>query len=109
MVIWLDFVEGVDSYKEQYEAFVKEGKPYSYISAASVRSGINGDAIIEGGFTNESAKELADLINSGSLPVKMTELYSNVVSAELGVDAYNKTVFAGAIGYFCVVIFMILM
>lgn len=107
MVIWLDFNEETDSYKEQYEAYVTEGKPYAYISAASVNSGINGDAIIQGHFTQAEAKELADLINSGSLPVKMTELYSNVVSAELGVDAFNKTVFAGIIGYLCVLIFMI--
>lgn len=108
MVIWLDFEEGVDSYQEQYQAFITEGKPYAYISAASVNSGINGDAIISGHFTAEEAKELADLISSGSLPVKMTELYSNVVSAELGVDAYNKTVFAGAIGYVAVIAFMVL-
>ena len=107
MIIWLDYDESVDSYKEQFEAFVKEGKPYSYISAASVKSGINGDAIISGNFTQAEAKELADLINSGSLPVKMTELYSNVVSAELGVDAFTKTVFAGSMGYLAVLIFMI--
>ena len=107
MIIWLDYDESVDSYKEQFEAYVKEGKPYSYISAASVNSGINGDAIISGNFTQAEAKELADLINSGSLPVKMTELYSNVVSAELGVDAFTKTVFAGSMGYLAVLIFMI--
>ena len=106
IVTWLDFAEGVDSYKAEQEKNAK-GEAPSYISAASVTSGINGDAIISGNFTQESAKELADLINSGSLPVKMTELYSNVVSAELGVGAYEKTMFAGAIGYLCVVIFMI--
>ncbi len=107
MVIWLDYDESVDSYKDQYAAYVSEGKAYSYISAASVNSGINGDAIIKGNFTQAEAKELADLINSGSLPVKMTELYSNVVSAELGENAFEKTVFAAIIGYIAVVLFMI--
>lgn len=106
IVTWLDFEEGVDSYEAEREKELRGENP-AYISAASVTSGINGDAIIQGNFTEASAKELADLINSGSLPVKMTELYSNVVSAELGAGAYEKTMFAGMIGYICVVIFMI--
>lgn len=106
IVTWLDFEEGVDSYAAEQEKIAK-GETPNYISAASVTSGINGDAIISGNFTQESAKELADLINSGSLPVKMTELYSNVVSAELGAGAYEKTMYAGLVGYIAVVIFMI--
>lgn len=101
MVTWLDFEEGT-SYKEES----KLENP-SYISAASVSTGINGDAIISGGFSEEYARELSALINSGSLPVKMTEIYSNVVSADYGEEAFGKTVFAGAFGIIAVMIFMI--
>lgn len=101
MVTWLDFEDGM-TYKEE----AKNPNP-AYISAASVSGGINGDAIISGAFSEEYARELASLINSGSLPVKMTEIYSNVVSADFGEDAFTKTVFAGAIGVLAVMLFMI--
>ncbi len=101
MVTWLDFEEG-DSYVEES----KKEDP-AYISAASVNSGIDGDAIIQGSFSEEEARELASLINSGSLPVKMNEIYSNVVSASYGEEAFNQTIFAGAIGVLAVMIFMI--
>ena len=103
IVTWLDFEEGVDSYKVE----VSKENP-KYISAASVNQGINGDAIIKGSFTDEEARQLANLINSGSLPVKMSEIYSNVVSAEFGLNAFSVTVFAGLLGILGVAIFMIL-
>ncbi|MEI3148313.1 MAG: protein translocase subunit SecF [Merdibacter sp.] len=69
---------------------------------------MNGDsAQISGNFTLESATELADLINSGSLPVQMTEIYSDVVSADYGMDAFSSTMLAGAIGVAAVMLFMI--
>lgn len=106
IVTWLDFEEGVDSYAAE-AVNVAAGIAPKYISIASVTSEINGDAIIQGNFTDEEARELADLINSGSLPVKMTELYSNTVSAEFGVDAFNKTAVAGLVGVILVALFMI--
>jgi SecD/SecF fusion protein len=103
IVTWLDFEEGVDSYIVE----VAKDNP-KYISAASVNQGISGDAIIKGSFTDEEARQLANLINSGSLPVKMTEIYSNVVSAEFGINAFSVTVFAGLLGVLGVALFMIL-
>ncbi|MDE6475884.1 MAG: protein translocase subunit SecD [Erysipelotrichaceae bacterium] len=104
MVAWLDFKEGVDS----YAAESKKEKP-SYISAATVSEGINSQsATISGNFTREEAQELANLINSGSLPVKMNEVYTNAVSAEYGIDAFSKTMMAGAIGIIAIMIFMII-
>jgi len=103
IVTWLDFEEGVDSYKAE----VAKDSP-KYISAANVNGGINGDAVIKGSFTDEEARQLANLINSGSLPVKMNEIYSNVVSAEFGLNAFSVTVFAGLLGVLGVALFMIL-
>ncbi len=107
MVIWLDWEEG-DSYSDE-RAKELAGEEPKYISAASVRSAISGDCIIEGNFTEAEARTLANLINSGSLPVKLTEISSNVVSAEFGEDAFHKTAIAGVIGIVAVMAFMIAM
>lgn len=102
MVTWLDFDAKTDSYK------VEKGKATpKYISAASVNSAIAGDAVIKGSFSETYARQLANLINSGSLPVKMTELYSNEVSAQFGVTAFQATAFAGIIGVIGVALFML--
>lgn len=104
MVAWLDFEEGKDSYRAE------QGKENpKYISAASVKEGINGSsAQISGNFEKAEAEELKDLINSGSLPVKMIETYSDSVTADYGIDAFSTTMFAGAIGILMIIIFMII-
>ncbi|MBQ7888199.1 MAG: protein translocase subunit SecD [Erysipelotrichaceae bacterium] len=107
MVIWLDYEEG-DSYAEE-ALNARNGLETKYISAASVGGRIDGDCVIKGSFTESEARELADLINSGSLPVKMTEIYSNVVSADYGEGAFELTARAGAIGVALVAAFMISM
>lgn len=106
MVIWLDYEEG-DSYAAEL-AKERAGEEPKYISAASVRSAIYGDCIIQGRFTESDARTLANLINSGSLPVKLTEISSNVVSAQYGADALQKTALAGALGVLAVILFMII-
>ena len=105
MIIWLDWEEG-DTYKEEYAKSLSGQEP-KYISAATVRGTINGDCIIEGNFTDAEARTLAELINSGSLPVKMTEISSNVVSAQYGAEALHRTAIAGLIGVLLVLAFMI--
>lgn len=104
IVTWLDYQEG-DKYKEEIQK--ADPAAQKFISAATVSQGIRGDAIIKGNFNEASARELADLINSGSLPVKMNELYSNVISAEYGVAAFSQTMFAGFVGVALVMLAMI--
>ncbi len=106
MVIWLDWEDG-DTYAAE-AAKARAGEESKYISAASVNSQINDDCIISGNFTEESARTLANLINSGSLPVKLTELSSNVVSASYGADALRVTALAGVLGVAVVMLVMIL-
>lgn len=106
MVIWLDYQEG-DSYSEETTK-AAEGEEPKYISAASVTSEITGDCIISGDFTEEEARTLANLINSGSLPVKLTEISSNVVSAEFGEDALQKTALAGIVSVLAIMAFMVI-
>jgi len=104
LVTWLDYNAATDKYS------VEKGKTNpKYISAASVTASISGDAVIKGSFTETYARQLANLINSGSLPVKMTELYSNEVSAQFGINAFKTTAFAGIIGVIAVALFMIFM
>lgn len=105
MVIWLDYADG-DSYQAEAAKAIQGQEP-KYISAASVTREINGDCIIQGNFTEQEARTLANLINSGSLPVKLSELSSNVVTASYGIDALSKTATAGIIGILLVMIFMI--
>jgi len=95
IVIWLDYEEGKDSY--QKEATKQNPK---YLSAASVSSVLTQpDVEISGGnFTVKSATQLAELLNAGSLPVKLDELYSTSVGAQFGEEALHTTILAGIIG-----------
>ena len=102
MVIWMDFNEG-DSFKAE----AAKEKP-KYVSAPQVAQTINSkDVQITGNFTVKEAKEMAALLNSGALPVKLTEIYSNSVGAQFGADALNQTVYAGAIALAIICLFML--
>lgn len=102
LVIWMDYEEG-DSFAEE----VEKAEP-KFVSAPRVSETLNtADVMIEGNFTVESAQDLANIINAGSLPVNMTELYSTSVGAQFGEQALNKTIFAGFVGIGLIFIFMI--
>ncbi len=103
LVIWLDFEEGVDSYMN--EAGKAEPK---FLSAAVVEEVIPSDtATISGSFTVEETQFLADVLNAGSLPVKLDEMYSNSVGASLGEEAMQKTIYAGFIGIALIFLYML--
>ncbi|MFD0962360.1 protein translocase subunit SecD [Paenibacillus chungangensis] len=79
------------------------------ISSPGVNEAIpGGSAVITlGNAPVEEAKELRDLINMGSLPLKLTEKYTMSVGAKLGMDSLKDTVTAGIIGSLIVLAFMI--
>ncbi len=80
------------------------------ISAPSVQSSItDGKAQISGNFTYDSAKALADKINAGALPFKLTTTSTNIISATLGEGAKSAMVIAGIIAFVIVSIFVISM
>ncbi len=57
------------------------------ISAPTVQSAItNGEAVITGNFTSDTAKELATRLNSGALPVPIELVSQQNVGASLGKD-----------------------
>ncbi|MFC3039165.1 protein translocase subunit SecDF [Virgibacillus xinjiangensis] len=102
LVIWMDYQEG-DSYEEE----VTKEDP-KYVSAPTVNEVINSTSVqINGDFTVESAQQMADIINSGSLPVNMNEIYSTSVGAQFGEQALNKTVFAAFVGIGLIFLFII--
>lgn len=108
LVIWLDYQEG-DSFQEELQK-QRENPDYEpkYLSAPSVNQVLNTqDVVIEGDFTLEEARTLAELLNSGALPVDLEEIYSRSVGAQFGQNALEETMIAGAIGIAFILLFMI--
>lgn len=104
IVIWLDYEEGTDTFENEK---AKCGTSNSRcLSAATVSQGFASDVIIQGNFTNDEVTELVQLINSGSLPTKLTEISSKTVDASFGSDSLSKMLVAGIIGFALVVLIM---
>ncbi len=67
----------------------------------------NGKATISGNFDADSAKELADKINSGALPFKLVTASFSTISPSLGSGALDAMVIAGVIAFAFIAVFMI--
>jgi preprotein translocase subunit SecD len=78
------------------------------ITAPSINSQINDSGIIEGGFTQESAKDLAMLLRSGALPASLHYLTERTVGPSLGADSIRAGVKAAVAGMAAVLIFMLI-
>ncbi|URJ59219.1 protein translocase subunit SecD [Paenibacillus polymyxa] len=80
------------------------------LSAPTVRGELtDGSASITGNYTRDEANKLADTINLGALPLKLTEKYSQSVGATLGQLSLDQTIRAGLIGSIIILVFMIAM
>lgn len=78
------------------------------ISAPNINEPIlGGRASISGGFTVESANELAIALRSGKLPVALTVIEESTISPELGADSIESGVIAGIVGTLAVVFLML--
>ncbi|MGN0609255.1 MAG: preprotein translocase subunit SecD [Oscillospiraceae bacterium] len=78
------------------------------ISYPSVNAAItDGRAEITGSFDAESAKSLADKINSGALPFKLVTASFSTISPSLGAGALEAMIIAGIIAFALIAIFMI--
>jgi SecD/SecF fusion protein len=62
---------------------------------------------IQGGFTLDSAQELANLLKTGALPVKLELISQSQVSATLGEQALDEGLLAGAAGFGIVALFLL--
>ena len=79
------------------------------ISAPSVNEAITtGSAQITGNFTAQSAKALADKINSGALPFKLVTASFSTISPTLGLRALDAMVLAGIIAFCFIALFMMI-
>jgi len=79
------------------------------VSSPRINEAISGgQAIISGNFNPETAKELAQNLNFGALPVPITLASTQTVGASLGFDVLQKGMVAGVIGLLTVIGFMIL-
>jgi SecD/SecF fusion protein len=63
---------------------------------------------ISGGFTITSAQNLANELQSGALPIKLTLISRSQVSATLGKQALNQGLVAGLAGFAVVCLFLLL-
>jgi len=68
---------------------------------------IDGQAVINGTFTQDEAKNLALQLNAGALPVPVSVVEKSTVGATLGQTSVEKSVYAGSVGLVIVAIFMI--
>lgn len=69
---------------------------------------LDGKAVMTGGFTLESAKQLAIQLNAGALPVSIEVISQQNIGASLGESSVIKSVKAGVIGLLLVMLFMVL-
>ena len=106
IVIWLDYNEMTDKYST--EGNLCGSNSSNCLSAATVSQGFASDVIIQGNFTQEEVQNLVDLINSGSLPSKLTEISSNTVGASFGDETLQKTLIAGIIGVVAISVILML-
>ena len=68
-----------------------------------------GNAVITGDFTTEQAKTVQIQLNAGALPVSLSVLQQQAIGATLGQSSLEKSLLAGIIGFFVIVIFMIIL
>lgn len=106
IVIWLDFNPLKNSYEKEKSECGTSGS--RCLSAATVSQGFASDVIIQGNFTEEEVSNLVDLINSGSLPSKLTEISSNTVGASFGDQTLKTTLIAGIFAIVAIIVILIL-
>jgi preprotein translocase subunit SecD len=109
---WLDLTpQDVQNWNQNWQNLYK---PYSQGGKLLTDPTINqpitgGQAQITGNFDSNSAKNLATLLNSGSLPVTLKPIQSTDVGATLGQDSIKQSLLAGVLGLIIVIIFMIVL
>ncbi len=89
-------------------------KPFAIILDGQVLSAPNinepiygGTAQISGGFTTDTANQLAIALRSGALPVDLTVIEESSISAELGADSIQKGALAMGVGMILLMLYMI--
>ena len=98
------FAEYTGSHVNQYMAIVLDKR---VISSLIIKSKIpDGQGVIQGQFTQDTANTLAIQLRYGSLPVAVKVVQSRSVGPTLGEESVRRSVIAGIIGLLVVIIFM---
>ncbi len=77
------------------------------MEVAVIKSEIGDNGVIEGKFTDQEAKDLALILNSGALPAGIKYLEERTVGPSLGTDSIRDGVRAAIVGMLAVLIFML--
>jgi len=77
------------------------------ISAPRINGVIRDQGVIEGGFTVESAEDLALKLKSGAIPTDVRIMNEMVVGPSLGRDSIRAGLTAGLVGFGAVLLFMV--
>ncbi len=100
------FADHTRTHIGQYLALVLDGK---VISCPVINTEIsNGEGVIEGNFTIDSANALAVQLKYGSLPIPLKIVEYKKVGATLGEDSLQKSLVAGLIGLGLAAAFMLI-
>lgn len=79
------------------------------VSAPTINSAITeGQGVITGNYTYETANNLAVQLRYGALPLPLKVVESRVIGPTLGQDSLAKSVRAGIVGFIIIALFMIL-
>jgi len=107
-----------DTGKELFAQLTEEfvGKPIAIlidgelISWPTVQEKItDGNAVINGKFGPQEARELATSLNNGALPVPLGDPISQItIGPTLGMESLNKSINAGLIGIIAVIAFLLI-
>lgn len=80
----------------------------NFVSVPLVKEAItDGNCVIDGMSDMEEAQNLASYIRIGGLDIKLKEVQSQIVGAQLGSNALRTSLIAAGLGILCVIIFMI--
>lgn len=102
LAIFLDGRAIIDS---DGDGRVTEGEVYAPIIQAKLTTG---EAVISGrDLTIAKAKELAQRLNAGALPVPVELISQQAIGASLGTQSLQKSLVAGFVGLLVIMVFMI--
>ncbi len=80
---------------------------HAVVSSPEVQSAItNGQGVITGGFSETQAKNLAVLLQAGSLPVQLKRLTVETVSPTLGKTSLHQGLIAGLVGLVALMLYL---
>ncbi|MBI2414940.1 protein translocase subunit SecD [candidate division WWE3 bacterium] len=79
------------------------------VVSPDLAKGLINDPVISGNFDVATAKNLSVQLRAGALPVPVEVLEQKTIGATLGAESVKSSIYAGAVGLFLVMVFLIIM